>query len=75
MRIEKSNRFGFRPTPGKTVAKFGPVRLVRHPDGLHQLSGGNAIERAMVREWCLEHAPFVRFAATPDSNPMLAFAV
>ena len=45
-----------------TVARFGPARLVRKPDGRHALIGGTAEHHAAAREWCSFFAPEVVFS-------------
>jgi hypothetical protein len=44
-----------------TIARFGPARLVRKPDGRHELIGGTADHHAAAREWCSLFAPEVVF--------------
>ena len=44
------------------VARFGPARLIRKPDGRHELIGGTADHRATAREWCSLFAPEIVFA-------------
>jgi hypothetical protein len=43
------------------VAQFGPARLVRKPDGRHELIGGTAGHRGAAREWFSIFAPEVVF--------------
>ena len=74
MRIDQSIRFGFRSVPGKTIAKFGPVMLVQYPDGRYALIGGQANERAMVRDWCRQYATFVVFEPPIDRIQVISLA-
>ena len=53
-----------------TLARFGPARLVRKPDGHHELIGGTAEYHAAAREWCSLFAPGVEFSAKPQQNPI-----
>lgn len=43
----------------ETVAFFGAARLIRLPDGGHDLVGGTVEEWATVRKWCSLCAPEV----------------
>ena len=68
MKITKSFKFPlvalmFQTT---TVARFGPARLIRKPDGRHELIGGTEDHRATAREWCSLFAPEIVFATAPD---------
>ena len=45
-----------------TIARFGPARLVRKPDGRHEIIGGTAQHHAAAREWCSLFAPEVLFS-------------
>jgi hypothetical protein len=74
MKIKKSVRYraiNFNLWPNgqwrcHLVARFGPARLVRKPDGRHELIGGTEDHRATAREWCSLFAPEIVFATTPD---------
>ena len=66
MKIQKSVRFW--PVPDETIAKFGPVHLVRKADGRHAFIGGTPGEQAKARRWCHRRAPFVTFTAPRRQN-------
>ena len=58
--------FKLWPVRRELIAQFGPARLVRKPDGRHELIGGTADHRATAREWCSLFAPEIVFATAPD---------
>jgi hypothetical protein len=66
MKIQKS--VSFWSVPDETIAKFGPVHLVRKADGRHVLIGGTPCEQAEARRWCHRRAPFVTFTAPRRQN-------
>ena len=41
----------------ETIGFFGRAKLVRSPDGRHELLGGTQVEQATVRNWCQHFAP------------------
>jgi hypothetical protein len=51
----------------RVIAVFGVARLVRQPDGRHELVGGSAADCTEAREWCSLFAPEVVFG-TADSG-------
>ena len=71
MNMKKMIGFGTRPgalvIPAgcRVIAAFGPARLVRRPDGRHELLGGTEAERAQAREWCSLFAAEVVFSTPP----------
>jgi hypothetical protein len=56
------------------LATFGTARLVKKPDGRHELIGGTADDHAAAREWCSMFAHEVVFCGTPRRNSAIAFA-
>ena len=76
MNMKKIIGFGIRPTalviPAgcRVIAAFGPARLVRRPDGRHELLGGTEAERAEAREWCSLFAAEVVFSAAPPPGTL-----
>src|ERR1017187_4541040 len=56
------------------LATFGTARLVKNPDGRHQLIGGTADDHAEAREWCSLFLHEAVFASVPRTVPLLAFA-
>ena len=66
MKIKKS--FSFGPVPSEIVAKFGRVHLITKPDGNHFLTGGNAKQSDVAREWCSQHTLFVTLDAPPPQS-------
>jgi len=57
--------FNFGP---RLVATFGTARLVRLPEGRHELQGGSAADCSAAREWCSLFAPEVVFSASQRSR-------
>jgi hypothetical protein len=57
------------------VAASGTARLVKKPDGRHELIGGTMNDHANTRERCSLFAGEVVFCAMPWRNPDIAFAV
>ena len=55
--------FNLWPVRHALVARFGPARLVRKPDGRHELIGGTEDHRATAREWCSLFAPEIVFSS------------
>jgi hypothetical protein len=55
----------------RLIAMFGTARLVRQPDGRHELLGGTAADCTAAREWCSLFAPEVVFS-TPRPSRHLA---
>ncbi len=74
MKIKNQRRLGSLQEPGKIIAKFGRVRLVKSPNGRYKILEGWSYERALVREWCGQYAPFVLFEDSIDCLPVVAFA-
>lgn len=56
------------------VAAYGTARLVKKPDGSHELIGGTMSDHANARERCSLFAGVRVFCATPWRNPDIAFA-
>lgn len=54
MKITKEYTYKLKPAPDEIVGHFGPVKLVRKPNGLHQVAGGSIKQQEAVRNWC-EH--------------------
>jgi len=52
MRIRKAYTYKLRPAPEEFIGCFGPVRLVRKSNGLHDLIGGSVKQQDVVRKWC-----------------------
>ena len=46
-----------RKHQGEVIAGWGDARLIRHPDGHHQLVGGTAADQAAARQWITLFAP------------------
>jgi hypothetical protein len=65
VRMKIKNRYQFllvaHMFQSTTIAHFGPARLVRKPDGRHELIGGTTGHRVAAREWCSIFAPEVVF--------------
>jgi len=57
-----------------TIAAFGAARLVRNPDGRHELLGGTPEDHADARDWCSLFAPEVVFSHAPRHQPAFTFA-
>jgi hypothetical protein len=58
----------------QVVHQFGDAKLIRQPNGQHELVGGTADDHAAAREWCsLFHHELV-FTSTPRLASSLAFA-
>jgi hypothetical protein len=47
----KLNHASTNDTNGRIIQKFGEARLVRHPDGKHELIGGSTADAAEANEW------------------------
>jgi hypothetical protein len=59
----------------QVVRQFGNAKLIRQPNGQHELVGGTVDDHAAAREWCsLFHHELV-FTSTPRRNPVFAFPV
>jgi hypothetical protein len=65
VRMKIKNRYQFPLVAlmfqSTTIARFGPARLVRKPNGRHELIGGSTGHRVAAREWCSIFAPEVVF--------------
>jgi hypothetical protein len=58
----------------QVVRQFGAAKLIRQPNGQHELVGGTDADRANAFEWCSLFAPEVVFTSAPRRNPAFAFA-
>ncbi len=63
------------------VRQFGQARLVRLPNGQHELIGGTADDNAAAREWCSLFEPEIVFTSdahlerpTRPARTTIAFA-
>jgi hypothetical protein len=80
MIIKKSVRFqvsaaSLFPAMGcQVIATFGVARLVRKPDGGHELIGGTPDDHATAREWCSIFAHEVVFTSAPFPVSSVSFA-
>jgi hypothetical protein len=54
-----------RMNHGEVIAGWGDARLIRRPDGRHQLVGGTAEDRAAAREWISLFAHDIVLALDP----------
>ncbi len=59
--------FNFGP---RLIATFGHARLVRLPDGRHELQGGSEADCVAAREWCSLFAPEVVFSIPRRFRPL-----
>ncbi|TAK99319.1 MAG: hypothetical protein EPO07_10945 [Verrucomicrobia bacterium] len=59
MKLEKLIPLCFRI---KTVCRFGDAKIVRLPNGQHQLRGGSDTDKAAAREWASLFAHEIVFA-------------
>ena len=57
----------------QVVRQFGDAKLIRQPNGQHELVGGTAEDHA-ASEWCSLFAHEVVFKSAPRRNPVFAFA-
>jgi hypothetical protein len=79
-RMKIKNPFRFRApfsalgTGCQIIATFGTARLVRKPDGRHELIGGTAYDHADAREWCSIFAHDLIFSSAPRSVASRSFA-
>jgi hypothetical protein len=58
MKINEMHWFNIEDS-SETLAFFGKARLIRLPDGRHDLVGGSAHDRSTARKWCSLFAPEV----------------
>ena len=61
-----TNRAGFNFGP-RVIAIFGRARLVRQPNGRHELMGGSDADGTEAREWCSLFAPEIVFRVVRPS--------
>jgi len=62
------------PPRHRLIARFGAARLVRKPNGRHELIGGTPADCAEAREWCSLFAPEVVFSSAPSEPPAIFLA-
>jgi hypothetical protein len=67
----KMSPFKARP---RLIAIFGTARLMRQPNGRHELVGGSAADCTEAREWCSLFAPAVVFGAAHRDPAVFATA-
>jgi hypothetical protein len=58
----------------QVVRQFGDAKLVRLPNGQHELLGGTDADRSAAFEWVSLFAHEVVFTSAPRQNPAFAFA-
>jgi hypothetical protein len=58
----------------QVVRQFGDAKLIRQPNGQHELVGGTADDHAAALEWCSLFAHEVVFPSAPCPALALAFA-
>ena len=64
----------FAQDEGEIIARFGAARLIRKPDGRHELIGGTPADHTDALEWCSMFHHDLVFSSVPRHNPAVAFA-
>jgi hypothetical protein len=66
--MKKFKAYRLKPAPEEIIGHFGPVLLLRGPDGRCIMRGGSFGQRKLVRNWCRRFAAFLKFARpTPEA--------
>jgi hypothetical protein len=71
----KLNHFITNRNTGRVIQEFGGAKLVRHPNGKHELVGGSRADLAAANEWVSLFAHeivFSRSGCQPTLNSQVA---
>lgn len=68
----KLNRIIPQRITGTLIRRFGGARLVRQPNGQHELIGGTAADRAAALEWVSLFAHEIVFTHSPGRTDLSA---
>jgi hypothetical protein len=60
VKLKTPAELGLKKTD-EIVGFLGRTKLIRHHNGLHELSGGTYQSQAVAFEWCQRFAPEIRF--------------
>jgi hypothetical protein len=66
----KLNHVVTNHTTGRVIREFGEAKLVRYPDGKHELIGGSTADFAEANEWVSLFAHEIVFSR-PGCKPIL----